>query len=94
MNRAVGNAEVTTAGEMRLGAIEGRAQIKNQNGKTWIGEVTGPLRVKSHNGDITVGRMEAEVAAKTANGSILLGEVSNGSVSLETAARWAGSGDP
>ncbi len=86
VNRAVGNAEVTAAGEIHLGAIDGQAQIKNQNGKTWIGDVTGPLRVISHNGDITVERMEAEVAAKTANGSILLGEVSNGSVSLETAA--------
>jgi DUF4097 and DUF4098 domain-containing protein YvlB len=84
VNRAVGNAEITTAGEMHLGAIEGRAQITNQSGNTWIAQVTGPLRVKSHNGDITVGRMEADVAAKTAFGSVLLGEVSNGSVSLES----------
>lgn len=85
VNRAVGNAEITTAGEMHLGAIDGRAQITNQGGNTWIAEVAGPLRVKSHNGDITVGRMEADVAAKTAFGSVLLGEVSNGSVSLESA---------
>ena len=85
VNRAVGNAEITTAGEMHLGALDGRAQITNQSGNTWIAEVAGPLRVKSHNGDITVGRMEADVAAKTAFGSVLLGEVSNGSVSLESA---------
>lgn len=85
VNRAVGNTEVTAAGEMRLGAIDGQAQIKNLNGKTWIGAVTGPLRVKSANGDITVDRVEAEVAVRTANGSILIGEVVNGSVSLETA---------
>ncbi|HEY6629546.1 MAG TPA: DUF4097 family beta strand repeat-containing protein [Acidimicrobiia bacterium] len=85
VNRAVGNAEITTAGEMHLGAIDGRAQITNQSGNTWIAEVAGPLRVKSHNGDITVGRMEADVAAKTAFGSVLLGEVANGSVSVESA---------
>jgi DUF4097 and DUF4098 domain-containing protein YvlB len=84
VNRAVGYTEVTTAGEIHLGAIDGHAQIKNQSGKTWIGEVTGPLRVRSHNGDINVGRADAEVAAKTAFGSILFGEVSNGSVALES----------
>ncbi len=38
-----GHAKITAAGDMRLGEIDGEAQIKNLNGKTWVGEVTGPL---------------------------------------------------
>jgi hypothetical protein len=85
VNRAVGRTELTTAGEMRIGEIDGEAQIKNLNGKTWLGEVTGTLRVKSANGDITVDRALAEVVAKTANGHIQIGEVVSGSVELATA---------
>lgn len=85
VNRAVGHTELTGAGEMRIGEIDGEAVIKNLNGKTWVGEVTAALRVKSANGDITVDRAHAEVGAKTANGNIQLGEVVSGSVVLESA---------
>jgi len=85
VNRAAGHSELTTAGEMRIGEIDGAAEIKNLNGKTWLGEVTGALRVKSANGDITVDRAHAGVGAKTANGHIQIGEVVSGSVELATA---------
>ncbi len=88
--RATGRTEVTAAGDMRLGLIDGEAQIKNMNGKTWIGEVTGPLRVKSANGDITVDIAHADVALKTANGNIELGEVISGTVVLGTASGHVG----
>jgi hypothetical protein len=86
VDHAAGPAEVTAAGDLRLGEIEGETDIKNLNGKTWVGEVAGALRVKSANGDITVGRAHAGVGAKTANGSIRVGEVARGSVVIETAA--------
>lgn len=85
VRHAKGHTEVTTAGDMRLGRIDGDAQIKNQTGRTSIGEVTGPLRVRSANGDITVDRAHSEVGAKTANGNITIGEVITGSVVLGTA---------
>ncbi|MDP9144202.1 MAG: DUF4097 domain-containing protein [Actinomycetota bacterium] len=85
VNAAAGHTELTTAGEMRIGEIDGDAEIKNLNGKTWLGEVTGALRVKSANGDISVDRALAEVVAKTANGNIQIGEVVSGSVELATA---------
>lgn len=86
VRHAAGRAEVTTAGDMRLGTIDGEAQIKNQTGKTSIGEVAGPLRVRSANGDIIVDRAHSDVGAKTANGNITVGEVISGSVVLGTAA--------
>jgi len=86
VNRAVGRTELTGAGDMRIGVINGEAEIKNLNGKTWVGEVTGALRVKSANGDITVDLAHAGVGAKTANGHIQIGEVVSGSVVLATAA--------
>ncbi len=85
VRQANGRTEVTTAGEIRLGPIDGEAQIKNQTGRTSIGDVTGPLRVRSANGDITVDRARSEVVAKTANGNITIGEVITGSVVLGTA---------
>ncbi|MEX1133895.1 MAG: DUF4097 family beta strand repeat-containing protein [Acidimicrobiia bacterium] len=85
VNRAAGRTEVTGAGDIGIGAIDGDAEIKNLNGKTWIGEVSGGLRIKSANGDITVDLAHGEVAVKTANGSVQIGEVVSGSVGLETA---------
>jgi DUF4097 and DUF4098 domain-containing protein YvlB len=85
VGRSVGHTEVTSAGDMHLREIDGDAQIKNLNGKTWVGEVTGPIRVKSANGDIVVDKAHAEIAAKTANGNIEIGEVVTGSVVLGTA---------
>ena len=85
VNRASGRAEITAAGDMRLGEVDGDADIKNLNGKTWVGRIKGGLQVKSANGDITVDSARAEVDIKTANGSIGIGEVVSGSIALETA---------
>jgi hypothetical protein len=84
VERAVGRAEVTGSGQVRIHAIDGPAVIKNLNGVTWVGEVTGDLRCNAANGDITVDRALAGVAAKTANGAVRIGEVVRGSVELGT----------
>lgn len=84
LNHSSDGAQVTTAGVMRIGGIDGDATIKNLNGKTWIGEVDGRLRVRSANGDITVDRATSDVAVKTANGNVDVGEVAAGSVTLDT----------
>ncbi len=86
LNRAAGRARVVTAGEMRLGSIDGDLDLKNQNGKTWIGEVTGAARVKSDNGDISVDRAHSTLTVKTANGDIQIGALETGAVDLKTAA--------
>jgi DUF4097 and DUF4098 domain-containing protein YvlB len=83
--RAVGHAEVTGAGEVRIREIDGAAVMKNLNGDTWVGEVTGDLRCNAANGDITVDRALATIDAKTANGNIRVGEVVRGSVAIQTA---------
>lgn len=85
IGRAVGRAEVTGAGDVRIRAIDGPAVIKNLNGDTWVGEVTGDLRCKAANGNITVDRVHAAISAKTANGDVRFGDVARGSVVLETA---------
>jgi Putative adhesin len=84
VDRAVGRAEVTGSGQVRIGEIDGPAVIKNLNGVTWVGEVTGDLRCNAANGDITVDRAGAGVSAKTANGAVRIGEVVRGSVDLAT----------
>jgi len=84
VDRAVGRADVTGSGQVRIREIDGPAVIKNLNGITWVGEVTGDLRCNAANGDITVDRAGAGVAAKTANGAVRIGEVVRGSVDLGT----------
>jgi DUF4097 and DUF4098 domain-containing protein YvlB len=83
---AKGDTRLTTAGDMRIGRIEGNAVVKNMNGRTWIDETTGHLRVKSANGDIQVAKSHSTVVAKTANGNIEVGEAMEGTVSMETGA--------
>jgi hypothetical protein len=80
-----GRAEITTAGAVRIGRIDGSAVVKNRNGGTWIGEVGGEARVNAANGPISIDLAHAGVAAKTANGDVRLGEVARGSVLAQSA---------
>jgi hypothetical protein len=85
VDAAVGRADITTAGAVRIGRIDGPAVVKNRNGDTWIGEVTGDARVQASNGAISIDRAQAGVVAKTANGDVRLGEVSGGAVVAQSA---------
>jgi hypothetical protein len=85
VGQAVGDVEVSTAGAVGIGSIDGTAMIKNSNGDTWIGEVTGDVRVNAANGWITIDRARAAASAKTANGDVRLGEVERGAVLAESA---------
>ena len=85
LGRARGRVAVVAAGAIHITAVDGDAEVKNLNGRTWIGDVAGDLRVRSSNGDITVDRTHGQVVAKTANGDIHIGEVAGGSVDLATA---------
>jgi DUF4097 and DUF4098 domain-containing protein YvlB len=69
---------------VRVGEIEGAADIKNSNGSTDIGTANGEIRIRSANGDISVDRAGAGVDAKTANGTVRVGDVVHGSVVLKT----------
>lgn len=85
VERVAGNAEITTAGRVRVAEIDGTAQVKNSNGDTTIGAVTGVTRVRAANGDINVEQAGNGVDAKTANGVVRVHEVVRGTVVLETA---------
>jgi hypothetical protein len=80
-----GSAEIKTAGEVRIGRVDGTASIRNANGDTWIGEVTGEARVRAANGAIVVDAARAAVDAKTANGNVRIDDVSRGSVVAQSA---------
>ena len=71
-------------GEVRAGAIDGAAVIKNSNGDVHIGEIRGELRVKSANGDVEIERCHDSLTATTANGDIRVGTVDRGSVVAST----------
>lgn len=86
LGAARGEVHLTSAGDIRVGRVEGSAVVKNTNGQTWIDEVTGYLRVKSSNGDVEISRALSSVEAKTANGSIEIGEVEAGTITTQTAA--------
>jgi DUF4097 and DUF4098 domain-containing protein YvlB len=82
---AVGRAEITTAGAVRISRIDGPAVVKNRNGDTRIGEVTGDARVNAANGAISIDMARATVSVKTANGDVRLGEVTHGVVVAQSA---------
>ena len=85
VGQAVGDADVSTAGAVGIGSVDGAAVVKNSNGDTWIGDVTGDVRVKAANGRITIDRARAAATVKTANGDLRLGEVERGAVLAESA---------
>jgi DUF4097 and DUF4098 domain-containing protein YvlB len=73
-------------GAIHVRRVAGPATVRNSNGATWIGEVDGDLSVSAGNGSIAVDRAGADVTAKTANGGVRIGEVTQGEVSLVSAA--------
>jgi Putative adhesin len=85
VERVAGDADVSTAGAVEIGSVDGAAVVKNSNGDTWIGDVTGDVRVKAANGRITIDRARAAASVKTANGDLRLGEVERGAVLAESA---------
>ncbi|HEY0641746.1 MAG TPA: DUF4097 family beta strand repeat-containing protein [Pseudonocardiaceae bacterium] len=86
VGRVAGRAEVSAAGAVRIGAVDGPAVLRNTNGATHVGEVTGDLKANAANGSITVDRALGAVRARSANGDIRLGEVVRGEIALDTAA--------
>ena len=80
-----GKAEITTAGRVRVGRIDGPAVVKNRNGDTWVGEIAGDARVNAANGAISIDMTRETVSVKTANGDVRLGEVSHGVVVAQSA---------
>ena len=85
VDRATGHADITTgSGDVRAGALETTAVIKNSNGATWIGVAGGDLRASAANGSIAVDRANATVVAKSSNGDVRVGEAVRGTVVLET----------
>ena len=86
VNRATGDAEISAAGRIDIGAIAGTGMLRNANGETTLGEVSGDLRAKSSNGRISVGVAHAGVDARSASGGIRIGEVARGQIAVQTAA--------
>ncbi|RKT17741.1 putative adhesin [Streptomyces sp. 1114.5] len=84
LGTVTGDAEVSGAGRIEVGTVEGRLTVKNSNGDTEIDEVHGELTANASNGRIHVGVALAGVDAKTANGHIRLGRVVRGKVALNT----------
>ncbi len=80
-----GTAEIRTAGNIRVGRIDGPAAIKNSNGDTWIGEIAGEARVNAANGAISIDLARAGLEAKTANGNVRLDAVAGGAVVAQSA---------
>ncbi|MEV0092675.1 DUF4097 family beta strand repeat-containing protein [Streptomyces sp. NPDC050738] len=86
VDHAKGEADIHGSGRVRVGRIDGAANVKNINGDTAIGAISGELQVRSSNGRISVVRAESSVTAKTANGAIRLDEVVRGQITLDSAA--------
>ncbi|MGW7516687.1 DUF4097 family beta strand repeat-containing protein [Streptomyces sp. NPDC054796] len=71
--RSTGDVDVTGAGRVEIGTVDGAATVKNTNGSTRIDEVTGELKANASNGDISVGVAHSGVGAKCANGRVEVG---------------------
>src|SRR5262249_33884534 len=66
VGHTLGDLDVKTTGNVRVGTVDGAAVIKNSNGDTSIRDVVGDLRVHTANGNVAVDRARATVVAKSA----------------------------
>jgi len=76
----------TSAGDVRVTAVEGAAVVRSTKGVAELGEVTGQVRVAGVHGDIRIGRAAAGVEVRTVRGDVRVAEVVRGLVDLNTVA--------
>ena len=69
------------SGDIRIGAVDGTADVSTSNGKVRVGVVTGPANVKASNGSVSVDRALSDLTATSSNGKVRVGEVARGKVS-------------
>jgi DUF4097 and DUF4098 domain-containing protein YvlB len=67
--------------DIRIGTVDGTAQVSTGNGKVRVGLVTGSATVKASNGSVSVDRALSDITAASANGEVRIGEVVRGTVS-------------
>jgi hypothetical protein len=85
VERIGGDADLqTSAGDVRLGSLEGASVVKTSAGQITVREALGDTRLNTAYGDIRVDRATASLKAKTSAGNIRVGEATGGSVSLDT----------
>jgi DUF4097 and DUF4098 domain-containing protein YvlB len=70
-----------SSGDVRIGAVDGTADVSTSNGKVRVGVVTGPANVKTTNGSASVDRALSDITAESSNGEVRIGEVVRGKVS-------------
>jgi len=73
--------EARTHSDIRIGAVDGTAEVSSSNGKVRVGVVTGPATIKVSNGSVSVDRALSDITAESANGEVRIGEVVRGKVS-------------
>ncbi|MEE8584444.1 MAG: DUF4097 family beta strand repeat-containing protein [Acidobacteriota bacterium] len=80
----IGNVSIrTSAGDIRVGSIEGRLYAATSGGDIEMGHLKGNGDVKTSGGDIDCRDIEGNFEAKTSGGHIRLGDVS-GSLEAKT----------
>ncbi|MER7000286.1 DUF4097 family beta strand repeat-containing protein [Streptomyces sp. NPDC000410] len=82
LERATAAGEITAAGPVTVGRVDGTLTVKNGNGDTELDEVTGALEISAANGRIEVGTAHADVEAKSSNGPIRIDRITRGKVTL------------
>ncbi|MGC1206841.1 MAG: DUF4097 family beta strand repeat-containing protein [Ornithinimicrobium sp.] len=91
--RVAGAANIrTSSGVIRIEEIDGEALVQNGNGDTSIDSITGTAHLKAGNGNITLEHAGTDVIATSACGNIALGEVTQGTVTAQSASGSIGIG--
>ncbi|WP_409180676.1 DUF4097 family beta strand repeat-containing protein [Amycolatopsis sp. VS8301801F10] len=75
----------TTAGNIRVDHVAGRADVTSGTGWVNIGTIDGPAVVKTSNGDAEIGTVSDEAVLRAANGSISVNRALGDRVEARTA---------
>ncbi|TDC30857.1 hypothetical protein E1211_23505 [Micromonospora sp. 15K316] len=83
IGRIVGRATVDGgAFTMRVGELDGVAELSNSGGHVWIGHALSDLSLSSASCDFDVDRADGSVTATTASGAIRIGRMTSGHAKL------------
>lgn len=85
VDRARSVRAATSAGDLHLGTIEGRAEASTAYGSVRVTDAGDDLRLDTSCGDLAIERARGSVDARTRYGQITVGSVERGAVALETA---------
>jgi hypothetical protein len=74
----------SASGDVRVGRVEGRADVGNAAGDVRVADARGPVQVRTASGDVLLGSVATDATVRTASGDVRVDHAASGRLRLVT----------